>query len=296
MKIKAIAFDIDGTLYPAYALNVRLGRYAASHGRFLLAFAGVRRDIHALSALPFLQIQGDKLETGGLGAALGQAAGSGLLRRGRAAALASSPLFAEEARLWSIERPQDRGGFRHFQAELLALRLHLDVREAEFRTNLSIYAELEEYFCRVPLFRSLMPCLDALKSAGFRLAVLSDFPANTKISRLGLDDRFAPLLCSEDSGCLKPGQRPFRQLAAGLDLAPAEILYVGNSSRYDVAGARAAGMRAALLKPVSPFTPRFPAMDRASSSGPASSCGPGLKADFLFSRWSELFSFACGLR
>jgi putative hydrolase of the HAD superfamily len=45
-NIKAVAFDLDGTLYPDYRLYVRLIPLALRHARFLKAFAKARNIIH----------------------------------------------------------------------------------------------------------------------------------------------------------------------------------------------------------------------------------------------------------
>jgi putative hydrolase of the HAD superfamily len=221
VTIKAVAFDIDGTLYPEFALRARLGFFAAKHARFLLAFASARRKLHAL------------VET-------------------------------------SSETPADLPGFRRLQAKLIAERLALAPSEAEAQAERIVYTELDSYFAHLPVFKGLERALDDLESAGLRLAALSDFPAGRKLGLLGLSGRFEVAQCSEDCGLLKPAARPFLRLAQALGLKCEEILYVGNSRRYDVRGSRNAGMRAALLSP-----------SRISA-----------EADLAFSRWGDLVSFA----
>ena len=53
--ISAVAFDLDGTLYPNYSLNIRLLPFLFRHWRFLLAFGRardiIRREQAAQSAL-----------------------------------------------------------------------------------------------------------------------------------------------------------------------------------------------------------------------------------------------------
>jgi len=65
---------------------------------------------------------------------------------------------------------------------------------------------------------------------------------------LELDGFFDLVLCSEKTGALKPSGVPFAAMARSLKLLPEEILYVGNSPRYDVEGAKKAGMKAALIR------------------------------------------------
>ena len=68
--IEAIAFDIDGTLYPAWKLSLRAIPFFIRHIRFMKAFAKVRRVLHEYSssepdkALPdFFKIQNELLAT-----------------------------------------------------------------------------------------------------------------------------------------------------------------------------------------------------------------------------------------
>lgn len=221
MCIRAVAFDIDGTLYPELELNRRLGPFTARHAPFLLALSSARRKLHAL---------GDEDEGG----------------------------------------PSDLAGFRRRQAELVAARLGTSAAKAEAAAERIVYGELEAYFARVRVFAGLEPVLDGLAAAGLRLAVLSDFPAARKLDLLGLGGRFELAQCSEESGRLKPSRRPFLLLAGALGLEPEEVLYVGNSRRYDVAGARAAGMGSALRRPL----------------------GRLGEADLVFSRWEDLERYA----
>lgn len=169
--------------------------------------------------------------------------------------------------------PTDLPGFRRLQAELIAEALALPQAEALALAERIIYTELDSHFARLPVFKGLCRALDGLASGGLRLAVLSDFPTERKLGLLGLSGRFEVAQCSEGCGLLKPAARPFLRLAEALGLQPEEILYVGNSLRYDVRGSRAAGMRAALLSPAR---------------------GKRNEADLVFRRWSDLESFAQG--
>ena len=55
---------------------------------------------------------------------------------------------------------------------------------------------------------------------------------------------------SEALGALKPSKYTFGLLAAKLDVAPEEVLYVGNSISADIEGASAIGMKTAYLMPL----------------------------------------------
>jgi putative hydrolase of the HAD superfamily len=77
---------------------------------------------------------------------------------------------------------------------------------------------------------------------------------------LGISGFWDAVLCSERCGALKPDPCSFEALAAALGLPPEKILYVGNSYRYDVLGARRIGMRTAWIIPPLYFR-RKPAPD-----------------------------------
>jgi len=208
VAITCVAFDLDGTLYPDSSLRVRLPSFALRNASFLVAFGLARAEIHARAA-----------------------AGPGPAGEGER---------AEEA--W----PRDLAGYRELQAGLTARRWGRSPEEARARAEVSVYGQLEECFAQVRLFDGVKDCLAELSARGLRLGLLSDFPPRRKLDLLGIAGFFAAIRCSEESGTLKPAPKPFLDLAAELGAPPEEILYVGNSLRYDVQGARAAGMRTAL--------------------------------------------------
>ncbi|HET9372821.1 MAG TPA: HAD family hydrolase [Vicinamibacterales bacterium] len=101
-------------------------------------------------------------------------------------------------------------------------------------------------FCRRPGVPAL---LDRLSRAGIRAGILSDYPAAEKLRALGLEGRFAPVLCATDReiGAFKPSPRGFLRACDVWNLAPSEVLYVGDRIEVDAAGAAAAGMRCAII-------------------------------------------------
>jgi putative hydrolase of the HAD superfamily len=138
-----------------------------------------------------------------------------------------------------------------FLDEQLSLMTKLLGKEsAHIRQKLEklIYRHWEDQFSKIGLFPHVRETLAALRRGGFKLGLLSDFPPVRKIALLGLEGSFDVLLSTEETGRLKPDGIPFAKLAQAMALDPSEILYVGNSYRYDAAGARAAGMQSALIK------------------------------------------------
>lgn len=94
--------------------------------------------------------------------------------------------------------------------------------------------------------------LASLKYRGYRLGVVSNsiFPAafwHPLINSLGLAGYLETVVSSADVGLAKPSPSPFRRALADLGLEPHEAIFVGDTPATDIAGARAAGLRAVLL-------------------------------------------------
>jgi len=228
--IEGVAFDLDGTLYPNYRLNIRLVPFILKEWRLLIAFGKAREVIRK------------EQET-------------------------SSPR---------------RDNFYDYQAEITAKILEAQLRRTvppqlleahslkEKIDNL-IYKGWEPLFKNIRPFKNAARTLAALREAGLKLGLLSDFPPETKLEYLHLSGIWDAVLCSEQCGALKPHPLSFTELAQAMSLPCEKILYVGNSRPYDIAGAKKAGMKTAWIK--SPL-----------SRG-------GGEADFSFSDYRQLYDF-----
>jgi len=221
--IEGIAFDLDGTLYPNYRLNVRLLPFIIKEGRFLSAFGKVRKIIRKEQA------------EGGL--------------------------------------PQT--DFYSYQAQKLAEILPFDSGYLKDKIDSMIYRGWEPLFKNIRLFRGVKETLAAMKKAGFKLGLLSDFPPETKINNLDIGGIWDAVLCSERCGAIKPHTLSFKLLAEGMSLPCEKILYAGNSLPYDVAGAAAAGMKTAWIR-----NPLFPGGGKKDA-----------KPDFSFHNYRQLYNF-----
>jgi len=195
-KFSAVAFDLDGTLYPNRRLYTRLMPFAVRHWRLLLAFSRARD----------------------------------IIRREQK----ESPELV-------------RTDFYDYQAELTAKILNTPADATKNKIETLMYRGWEPLFSKVRLFPEVRELLAELRAAGLKLGLLSDFPPEKKLENLGLAGLWDTVLCSERIGALKPSVHPFVELADRLGCPPGQILYVGNSRRYDVAGSLQAGMKAALL-------------------------------------------------
>jgi putative hydrolase of the HAD superfamily len=204
MRFSAIAFDLDGTLYPNYRLNIRILPFLLRHWPLVAAFGRAR----------------------------------GRIRREQEEALRQKA---------AGNRAPEPASFYEHQAELVAAMLRRSPSEIKAAIEDKIYRAWAEYFRKIRLFPHVKECLEAFRSRGLPLALLSDFPPDIKLRNLGIMDFFSLTLCSEELGALKPDPLPFMELARRLNLPPEKILYVGNSLPYDAGGALRTGMEAALV-------------------------------------------------
>ncbi len=189
-EIKAVAFDIDGTLYPQWKIHLSACLHYFSHPLFFLHYGLVRNSLHGA----------ERLEN-----------------------------------------------FRAEQAERMAHRMGCLPAEAELRLNAIVYDGLKKNFDRIACYKDVPETFRKFKEAGLKIALLSDFPPEQKGAIWGIKPYCDVILGTEFLGALKPSAYSFVEMARQLETLPEEILYVGNSARYDVAGARRAGMKSAYL-------------------------------------------------
>jgi len=249
--IAAVAFDLDGTLYPNYRLYARLLPFILKEWRLLLAFGRARGIFHHKSA--HSGFASGAASDFASGAAAPQEAGCG-----------TQPDFYAE------------------QAAAVAAILGAPQELVQAKIETLIYRGWEPYFKKVKLYGGVPQALEALRSAGLKLGLLSDFPPENKIKYLGIGDYWDAALCTEVIGRLKPDPLPFIKLAQALDTKPANILYVGNSLKYDVAGAWRAGMQTALIH------------RSVWSTGMRSKNKDGCTPDFAFRDYRQLCDFVLG--
>jgi len=222
--IKGVAFDLDGTLYPNYSLNIRLLPFILKEARLLAAF-------------------------------------------GKAREIMRNEQKENPSRLYD--------DFYRQQAEITAEILSAEPRLLQEKIDRLIYRGWEPFFKKIKLYKNAVQTLSAMKNAGYKLGLLSDFPPEIKLGYLGILGFWDAVLCSEAYGALKPHPLSFVKLAQVMSLPPENILYVGNSHPYDIAGANLAGMKTAWI--------RNPALPGSGRRKPA--------ADFSFSSYRQLHDF-----
>lgn len=99
-------------------------------------------------------------------------------------------------------------------------------------------------------FPDSVSVLSSLRLRGYRLGILTNGSQEQQLDKLraiGLLELVDVVCTSELIGFQKPDRRAFEILAARLGVEPADCIFIGDNPEHDVAGARLAGMQAALV-------------------------------------------------
>jgi len=98
-------------------------------------------------------------------------------------------------------------------------------------------------------FPDAVPALEALRRAGLRLAVVSNWDGRLRriLDEHGLGPYFDAVVISAEVGWRKPHGSMFRRALDEVGVPPGEVLHCGDSAGDDVEGARAVGIRPVLL-------------------------------------------------
>jgi len=203
MVLRAVGFDVDGTLYPNNRAFWRSILYIIRHIRAISAFSRTRRIMREQEEDQAMAGDASETEIG---------------------------VFAQQLRCSPERAERIRRGI--------------------------IYSGLEKCLRRLKTYKGVRESLISLKKAGLKIAALSDFPIGRKLQIFGLDDLFDVALGYPETLRLKPRPEPFLLMARKLGVLPEEILYIGNKFHYDVRGAENAGMRGALVGPVTRHVPQ----------------------------------------
>ena len=111
---------------------------------------------------------------------------------------------------------------------------------------------LEAWFSRPGVVRpyaEVVEVLTGLLGQGYRLGIVSNWSWNLRqrVAQAGLEGFFEVVWASAYAGCNKPHPDIFAQALGQMGVTPARALYVGDSYRHDIVGARNAGLAAVLL-------------------------------------------------
>ena len=132
-----------------------------------------------------------------------------------------------------------------FHDQLKATARKLDVPVASVENTVTRWmfdrpSRWLKHFRRESLIREIRE----FRQAGGRTAVVSDYPARTKLKALGIADLFDEVIASGDAKDLrlKPAPDGFLLAARRLGVSPGECLVIGDRSDADGLAARQAGM------------------------------------------------------
>lgn len=139
--------------------------------------------------------------------------------------------------------------FRRAQAEVIAERWNRPVDEVYKKIEQVVYEGWNKGFSGIKPERDAHRLLQMLEANGIRISVVSDYPPWHKMKVMGFDRyNWSAVINCEDIGHLKPNPQGFMQAMRAMGTAPFETMHVGDSLRYDIVGAKKAGMIAAWLR------------------------------------------------
>ncbi|MBA3779147.1 MAG: HAD-IA family hydrolase [Chloroflexi bacterium] len=130
-------------------------------------------------------------------------------------------------------------------APIMARLGHTDVPDALYESIGKAFFQAEAWH----IFPDVLPALESLRSAGLRLAVISNWLWNGPelLEKLGLASWFEAIVMSARVGYQKPHPQIFERALELMEVRPERAVHVGDSYRADVTGAHGVGIRPVLL-------------------------------------------------
>ena len=147
---------------------------------------------------------------------------------------------------------------------LLELLMTVMTRECEFIREVGIEKHVEQIAWELlqsghylfaansaTLYDDVVPTLQRLRDAGFKLAIVSnwDTPLDPLTERLGIAAYFDAIVASHDARVRseKPDSHIFNYTLEAIGVSAAEAVHVGDTYEADIVGARGVGIRPILL-------------------------------------------------
>lgn len=154
----------------------------------------------------------------------------------------------KDIRIYQEKNPNKRiDDFFNFQAELIAGYLKKESQKVKTFLEEEIYGSWKYKFKHVKPYKFAKEAIIEFKNKGLKIGLLSDFLPKQKNDVWGILPYCDAAIGSEQTGALKPSVIPFQALAKALNEPCKNILYVGNNLKYDVVGAKNAGMYTACI-------------------------------------------------
>jgi putative hydrolase of the HAD superfamily len=152
---------------------------------------------------------------------------------------------------WHIEDPFEPSEEKSWQ-RILAFDTAVLRRAGHAELPDTVFRKIEDAFARRSawyVYPDVMPALDALKSTGIRLCVISNFVwgGPELLHDLELASKFDALVVSARVGFQKPNPGIFNVALEKMHVAAADAWHVGDSYKADVIGARRVGVTGVLI-------------------------------------------------
>lgn len=148
---------------------------------------------------------------------------------------------------------KDEAAVGHWRVRLVEAREHIVARALTAEgLDPSVAPKLndrygEEAMARIKPFDDAWPTLDKLRSEGYKLALLTNGPADmqrAKIERFDVARHFDVVVIEGVFGHGKPNKEVFEHALAATGSAPEEAWHVGDNLYADIGGAKNAGLGA----------------------------------------------------
>jgi putative hydrolase of the HAD superfamily len=157
-------------------------------------------------------------------------------------------LDADESRMtYEASADADQRYYRDINGEILRRAgAPMDERTARILETLQREFETPAHF---HLFPDAIPTLDALRDAGYRLGIISNWSWNLPdlCDGLGITGYFEHIVTSARVGASKPHAAIFDHALYAFGVRPEETVHIGDNATADVGGARAMGMHPILI-------------------------------------------------
>lgn len=148
---------------------------------------------------------------------------------------------------------ENEAAVEHWRTRLDDARVHVMTMAFEKRGwDTAAVQQLSDLYwterqARMVLFGDALSTLDALRSRGFRLALLTNGPAEMqrgKVTRFALAPYFDVIVIEGEFGKGKPHRAVFEHALATVGASASEAWHVGDNLYADIGGAQSAGVHA----------------------------------------------------
>jgi putative hydrolase of the HAD superfamily len=153
-----------------------------------------------------------------------------------------------------------------FMATLVQIATGVDDARAAECTR-ALWAEHRRFNLWRKVPDGLVAAVAELRARGVPVAVVSNSEGQlqTLFDNLGIGDAFDLVVDSHHVGVEKPDPRIFEPVVGRFGVASADVLHLGDTWATDVVGARAAGLRVALIDPYAHYEGQYADVSRVDS-------------------------------